>query len=102
MPVPVLIMAQLLRIFGDQASSPINAAIKDWAAEPLTASKNDQKIANHHPFNRWSTSIEPDSEGGLIWSGSETADSHTNGYLEGAVLSGNQTFRQLQLALKQS
>ncbi|MBL4671586.1 MAG: FAD-dependent oxidoreductase [Arenicella sp.] len=95
-----LILAQLVRIFGDQANSPIELVIQDWAAEPLTASKHDQFIADHHPINHWSTTIEPGWSGSLIWSGSETANGHTNGYLEGAVLASNQTFQQLESRLK--
>lgn len=98
--LPELILAQLVRIFGDQANSPIKLIIQDWAVEPLTASKRDQLIANHHPINHWSTTIEPGWSGSLIWSGTETAKGHTNGYLEGAVVASNQTFKQLKLLLE--
>lgn len=94
--LPELILAQLVRIFGDQASKPIKLVIQDWAAEPLTATKHDQFIANHHSINYWSTTIEPGWSGSLIWSGSETANGHTNGYLEGAVVASNETFQQLK------
>jgi len=94
--LPELILAQLVRIFGDQASKPIKLVIQDWAAEPLTATKHDQFIANHHSINQWSTTIEPGWSGSLIWSGSETANGHTNGYLEGAVVASNETFQQLK------
>ncbi|MFT6407005.1 MAG: monoamine oxidase [Arenicella sp.] len=94
--LPDLIIEQLLRVFGDQAKSPINIVIQDWASEPLTASKHDQSIANHRSFNRWTTNVEPGWGGALIWSGSETANDHTNGYLEGAVVASAQTFQQLQ------
>jgi monoamine oxidase len=98
--LPELILAQLARIFGDQANNPIKLTIQDWAAEPLTASKRDQFIANHHPVNYWSTTIEPGWSGRLIWSGSETVNGRTNGYLEGAVVASNETFQQLASLLE--
>ena len=93
--LPNLIIAQLVTLFGDQAKTPINITIQDWANEPLTASKYDQNIPNHHPFNSWSSTIEPGWGGGLLWSGAEAASDHTNGYLEGAILASEQTFEQL-------
>jgi monoamine oxidase len=98
--LPELILAQLVRIFGDQAISPLKLVIQDWAAEPLTASKHDQLIPNHHPVNYWSTTIEPDWPGRLIWSGSETANGHANGYLEGAVIASKETVMQLESLLE--
>jgi monoamine oxidase len=98
--LPDLILAQLVRIFGDQAISPLKLVIQDWAAEPLTASKHDQLIPNHHPVNHWSTTIEPDWSESLIWSGTETVKGHTNGYLEGAVIASKETVRQLESLLE--
>lgn len=93
--LPNLIVAQLVTLFGDQAKTPINITIQDWANEPLTACKHDQYIPNHPPFNGCSSAIEPSWDGGLLWSGAEAVSDHTNGYLEGAILASEQTFEQL-------
>lgn len=93
--LPDLLLQQFTRLFGDQAKTPTNLVIHDWAQEAFTASELDQSIPNHHPINRWSSTSEPGWNGALLWSGSETADDHTNGYLEGAVLAAKQSIKQL-------
>lgn len=50
-PVDVLrthCRAQLTRLFGDAAASPVADFIKDWAADPWTATDADQDGAGHH------------------------------------------------------
>ncbi len=80
------IKSQLVRIFGEQASAPDEILYSDWAREPLTATERDQHILNHHPSNYRSTIVEPDWQARLVWSGSEAAKGHYNGYIEGALL----------------
>lgn len=92
-----LVLAQLVRLFGKEAVSPINLLIQDWAQEVYTASEHDQFIPNHHPNNHWTTTLEPDWRDSVIWSGSETTSDHTNGYLEGAVGAGYRAVKQLDL-----
>ncbi len=93
--LPGLILAQLARLFGNQAKEPVNLVIQDWACEAYTASKQDHEILNHHSINSWSTLVEPDWGEALVWSGSETAAGHVNGYLEGAVAAGQATVDML-------
>ena len=40
--------AQLGRLFGERAATPLADALKDWAADPLTATDDDQDAAGHH------------------------------------------------------
>jgi monoamine oxidase len=74
--------AQLVRLFGPEAETPLATLYKDWAADPLTATALDLRSSGHpapaedwisHP---WSTR--------LVLAGSETS-AHEAGYLAGAV-----------------
>jgi monoamine oxidase len=40
--------AQLLRLFGEQAATPLVDTLKDWATDPLTATRRDQVATGHH------------------------------------------------------
>jgi monoamine oxidase len=82
-----IILEQLLRLFGDEASQPMAILYKDWAKDSRVATPLDQHIPNHHPSNSVSEIVEPDWQSRLIWSGSETALGHYNGYIEGAIMS---------------
>jgi len=79
------ILNQLQRLFGDQALHPRQVLYKDWAQDTLVATERDQHIPNHHPRNQLTTVVEPGWQKRLIWSGSETAEGHVNGYIEGAL-----------------
>jgi len=90
---------QLVRLFGSQARSPLEVMIKDWASDPLTATQLDQDLSNHHAFGTMTDRAEPEWDGKIIWSGSETADGqyvHFAGYLEGAVAASLQTVGLLE------
>lgn len=41
--------AQLARLFGPQAATPIDDVIKDWAQDPHTATQADFDAIGHHP-----------------------------------------------------
>jgi monoamine oxidase len=92
---------QLARLFGSQAGLPLEVIIKDWASDPRTATQLDQNLSNHHAFGTITDMDEPEWDGKVIWSGSETADGHNTrfgGYLEGAVTSSVRTVRLLENA----
>jgi len=85
---------QLARLFGSQARSPLEITIKDWARDPRTATQLDQDISNHHVSGTMTDMAEPEWDGNIIWSGSETADGRDGqfgGYLEGAVAASVRT-----------
>ncbi|MBC7727833.1 MAG: FAD-dependent oxidoreductase [Microbacteriaceae bacterium] len=76
--------AQLARLFGEAAGRPVADALKDWAADPLTATDDDQDAAGHH-----AEPPERSSGGGswldrLIGVGCEWS-LQFSGYLAGAV-----------------
>jgi len=80
-----LIKQQLVRLFGAAAASPKGIFYQNWAREAFTATSLDQTIPRHHPRNTWPTYTEQAWGNHLIWSGSESAPSHFNGYIEGAL-----------------
>lgn len=89
------IISQLVRLFGTDAESPSSVQIKDWARDQWVATERDQLILNHHPMNHLSSTLESAWFDRLQWSGSETAQGHFNGYLEGALLASRQSLKQL-------
>lgn len=80
-------LAQFARIFGEEALKPRSTLLKDWAADPLTATSADQVAGSHE-----ASSERPWVEGAwrqrLVMAGSETSCSEA-GYLAGAVLAGH-------------
>ncbi|OYR17733.1 flavin monoamine oxidase family protein [Brucella grignonensis] len=74
---------QLTTLFGAEADTPIATLLKDWAADPLTATTAD-RVASGHPLpdrrswvdGRWSKHV--------LLAGSETSTTEP-GYLAGAV-----------------
>ncbi|MFK7795613.1 MAG: flavin monoamine oxidase family protein, partial [Gammaproteobacteria bacterium] len=80
-------IAQLARIFGEQALNPIAVYLQDWAMEPYTSTALDQEIQRFHPANNIGNVSEKTWSDKLIWSGSEAADysQQNNGFLEGAI-----------------
>ena len=82
-----LAVAQLTRLFGDHAASPLSVHLQDWAQEQFTATEYDQQIQGFHPTNNIVNVEEPDWSKRLIWSGTESTGHHSqnNGFLEGAL-----------------
>jgi monoamine oxidase len=81
------VTAQLARLFGALARSPLDQYVKDWAADPYTATEADQDMLASHPSTGLTSASEPSWPQSLVWSGSETASprDRNNGYLEGAL-----------------
>jgi monoamine oxidase len=79
--------AQLARLFGKSALSPLEVYIQDWAFESYTSTKLDQQIQRFHPANNIVDVTEKLWDERLIWSGSESSDyrQKNNGFLEGAL-----------------
>ena len=76
--------AQLVRLFGPQAAAPVGDALKDWAADPLTATHDDQDAAGHHAEALPRSADEGAWQGRLVGIGSEWSLQFP-GYLAGAV-----------------
>lgn len=76
-------LAQLVRMFGPQAATPLWSSVQDWAQEQLTAAKEDQRPLNHHPM--YGPARVPSSWTHRVWlAGTERSPSY-GGYLEGAL-----------------
>lgn len=77
---------QLIRLFGDNASNPVEVLVMDWSREPYTAPNTPDAAAStvwfgHDLYQR------ADFQGRLHWASTETA-SYFAGHIEGALLGG--------------
>jgi len=76
--------AQLGRLFGEPAATPIADALKDWAADPLTATGDDQDSAAHAAGAPPTQAGHGPWQGRLVGIASEWSPRFP-GYLAGAV-----------------
>ena len=91
-----LILAQLVRLFGNQAAAPKKFFIKDWFSDPLTATAADEIPPQSHPqyghdwfqLDHW--------KGKMYFAGTETAREF-GGYLEGALESAERVRKALRM-----
>ncbi len=86
-------LAQLVRMFGPQAATPIWHELQDWAQEPLTAAKEDTRPLSHHPMYQEAV-VPPEWRERLFLAGTERAQDH-GGYLEGALESAELAVAEL-------
>lgn len=77
-------IAQLGRIFGSQAQSPLEAILQDWAFEPETAIEADQTPPIGHPDYGMPPALSGLWDGQLLFGSTEVAPQF-GGYLEGAL-----------------
>lgn len=93
-------LAQLARIFGPCATNPLRTLIKDWAADPLTATGADRFAGGYiRPDDQpWVTGIWQQR---LLLAGSETSPVEP-GYLAGAVVAAERAAEAvlMQMAAK--
>jgi monoamine oxidase len=85
--------AQLVRLFGERAGTPVGDALKDWAADPLTATDDDQDAADHHAATPSRSADEGAWRGRLVGIGSEWSLQFP-GYLAGAVDAAERGLRE--------
>ncbi|WP_348541476.1 flavin monoamine oxidase family protein [Sulfitobacter albidus] len=78
------VTAQLVRLFGPQAAAPRALHLKDWAADPYTATDADRAPLTSHPRYGLPDAMRGLWGGRLLFGGTETA-AHFGGYLEGAL-----------------
>ncbi len=76
-------LAQLTRMFGPQAANPVWSAVQDWAQEPLTAAKADQRPLSHHPS--YEAAAVPAEWRSRVWLAGTERSPNYGGYLEGAL-----------------
>ena len=75
---------QLARLFGAAARAPLATYLKDWAADPLTATAAD-RVATGHPLPDDAPWVTGAWRARLALAGSETSPAEP-GYLAGAVI----------------
>ncbi|MBU6260503.1 MAG: FAD-dependent oxidoreductase [Burkholderiales bacterium] len=85
--------AQLARLFGERAGTPAGEALKDWAADPLTATADDQDAAGHQAAAPSRGADEGAWQGRLVGIGSEWSPQFP-GYLAGAVDAAERGLRE--------
>jgi monoamine oxidase len=86
-------LAQLVRLFGPQAATPLWHEVQDWAQEPFTASKEDARPLSYHPMYTEGT-VPPEWRERVFLAGTERAPDH-GGYLEGALESAELAVAEL-------
>lgn len=92
-------LAQLVRLFGEQAAQPLWHGVQDWALEPLTASEADRQPLAHHPL--YSDAVVPTDWRERLWLAGTERSANYGGYLEGALDSAEYAVRGL-LAQRQT
>lgn len=87
-----VVLQQFARYFGEQALKPIDYIDQDWSAEEYSAGC----YAGYFPPNALTEFGEllRKPEGLIHWAGTETA-TYWNGYMEGAVRSGQRVTKEL-------
>ncbi|KIN73050.1 flavin monoamine oxidase family protein [Sulfitobacter guttiformis] len=78
------ICAQLGRLFGPSAAQPAQLIVKDWAADPFTATDSDLAPLFAHPVYTLPATMRGLWEGNLHFAGTEVAPQF-GGYAEGAL-----------------
>ncbi|MCE8513664.1 FAD-dependent oxidoreductase [Ruegeria pomeroyi] len=88
-------IAQLARLFGDEAAAPDEVLIKDWSCDPATATDADLTPPAGHPAYR---ALTPTRR--LIFAGTEVAPKD-GGFLEGALAAAEAARARLMLLANQ-
>jgi monoamine oxidase len=85
---------QLARLFGPEAGRPHATLLKDWAADPLTATADDRSPSGHPEPARtlWVTGVWKDR---IFLAGSETSLT-APGYLAGAIAAAERAVLELR------
>lgn len=90
------ILTQLGKLYGKEALNPLQFFLKDWAQEPLTATKEDLFPLPPSPsYGEVSVNLTGLWENRVILSSTEMAPNY-RGYLEGALEAANLTFQKLK------
>lgn len=88
------IVAQIMRLFGEDAAEPRALFLKDWARDPLTATPADAAHHFIHPTYGLPMTLENLWNGRLILAGTEVAKGF-GGYIEGALEAAEAALEQI-------
>ena len=78
------LIAQLVRLFGQDAATPSQLYVKDWAFDPFTSTQADQAPLYAHPTYGLPASMANVWGDQLHFAGTEVAPQF-GGYIEGAL-----------------
>ncbi|MEP0566259.1 MAG: FAD-dependent oxidoreductase, partial [Paracoccaceae bacterium] len=90
------ISAQLVRLLGPKAGSPLDLFVKDWAFDPRTSTQADLAPLTVHPHYGLPPAMTDLWEGRVIFGGTEVAPEF-GGYLEGALEAAEIAIRRLSI-----
>jgi monoamine oxidase len=77
------LVAQLDRLFGEEASKPVALLLKDWAFDAHTATDGDRRPVHAHPAYGLPPAMQGLWDDALLFGGTEVA-TRFGGYIEGA------------------
>lgn len=80
-------IAQLVTLFGDEASRPQKIHFQDWSTETFTANVADRKSPDHHPQYGLNLPLESPWQSRLAFISTETSF-NSGGLMEGALEAG--------------
>jgi len=83
-----LCRTQLIRLFGEEAGTPLQDWVQDWAADPFTATADDHTPSRWHSLHDLTKAFEHPWVDRLALIGSE-AGVEQGGYMEGALMAVN-------------
>lgn len=93
-------LEQLARLFGPEALQPRATILKDWAADPLTATAEDRS-AGGHPMPSLAAWVTGAWREHLLLGGSETSATEA-GYMAGAVSAAERAVTEVMQRLKRA
>ena len=93
------VLAQLVRLFGEDAASPKDLIVKDWARDVMTSTALDAQPLHAHPTYGMPRALAHLWDGRLHLSGTEVAPQF-GGFLEGALEAAERTFAALKSELE--
>lgn len=86
------VIQQLVRLFGEEATTPLDFIYQDWALESFTATLQDETPPRMHPFYKLPTGAQGLWDGRLFFAGTEAAPEY-GGFVEGALESAENAVR---------
>jgi monoamine oxidase len=88
------ILAQLRRLFGEEAGEPVSTVLMDWSRERFTATDTDLASGGGHPPYGESALAGSWYDGRLVFASAEASSVH-GGLVEGALMAGDRAARLL-------
>lgn len=88
------IIAQLVRCFGEQAATPSQIHVEDWAENPFICAPRDLAEPMNHPDVGPGILRQPHAGGRIVFGVAETSDVNP-GLIEGALAAGMRAAKQV-------